>query len=496
MNPPPPPAPNPSSALNPISSPNPNPNPPATFSPTSLLWAHQLRREHKVLVSRLDALEGTLTSTSAKLITRTDALKEELGTRLTGLEGLVTMVQGGLDGARVDVKGIIRDVEEVRGDVEGLEGWKGAVEGRERERNEREKVSEEGRRRDVEEREGGREMIESVEKGLREVMTEIKELKGIVEELRRGRDGEGEGEGEMKREREQEMERERERAPHIPCPYPNLPTHFRDDTQQHRSSSLPPITSYHRHIHQRRQHQPMPSTISGTPTASHLPTSALTRSSPPPQSHQPQTQPEYSAVLVPDSIPPAPPTSPTEPHLSLIAHPSEKLDMEYEYSMSAGAREQTGAGTVIPTLRQRPSESLHSYLERGEAVLARFPRQEENRVVLAFWGGVRDVEFRRMLEEGLKTVGWRWEVVRGLILEKTEREGWEERERVCGVSNNGVNSCGDVAVPRVGVRVVKKRKTKVKRRRVIPVIWPVEQEGEEGEEGEEGGWFVMRNGLT
>ncbi|EEH37769.2 hypothetical protein PAAG_00690 [Paracoccidioides lutzii Pb01] len=494
MNPPPPPALNPSSALNPTSSPNPNPNPPATFSPTSLLWAHQLRREHNVLVSRLDALERTLTSTSAKLTTRTDALKDELGTRLTGLEGLVAVVQGGLDGARVDVKGIIRDVEEVRGDVEGLEGWKGAVEGRERERDEREKVGEEGRRIDVEEREKGREMIEGVEKGLREVMAEIKELKGIVEELRRERDGKPEprqGKG------------KEERAPHIPCSYPNLTTNFRDDTQQHRSSSLPPISSYHRYIHQHRQHQPMPSTISGTPTASHLPTSALTRSSPPPQSHQPQTQPEYSAVLVPDSIPPAPPTSPTEPHLSLITHPSEKLEMEYEYPMSAGARERTGAGTIIPTLRQRPSESLHSYLERGEAVLARFPRQEENRVVLAFWGGVRDGEFRGMLEEGLKTGGWRWEVVRGLILEKTGRGVWEERDRVCGISNNGVDSCGDIAVPRVGVRVVKKRKMKVKRRRrVIPVIWPVEEEGEvgevgeEGEEGEEGGWFVIRNGLT
>ncbi|OJD09448.1 hypothetical protein ACJ73_10306, partial [Blastomyces percursus] len=109
--------------------PNPNPNPrrsttsASSFSPTSLLWAHQLRREHNNIVSRLDALEAALASSSADVVARSGELKTELDRRVGEMGGVIGVVKG--------------DIEVVKADIEALKGWKELVEKREREAVER-----------------------------------------------------------------------------------------------------------------------------------------------------------------------------------------------------------------------------------------------------------------------------------------------------------------------------------------------------------------------
>ncbi|PGH15636.1 hypothetical protein AJ79_02229 [Helicocarpus griseus UAMH5409] len=449
------------------------------FSPASLLWAHQLRREHTVLVSRLDSLEKALESSSAEAVSRVEVLKGELGKRLEGVEEGVRMVEGEMG----NFKGL---VGEIKGQAEGLAEFRGVVEGWQKEREgweEKEKQKEEERRREIEEGERKR---EGVETELREVVEEVRGLKEVVQELR------AERQAERERAREREVEKEREGENPLPDPNPYLE---HTDNQLPRSSSLPPIPHHTCNRQQQPSHR-LPSTISGTPTVSHLPTSTLTRSSLPPPPPPPPLSPyelSEDSILVPDSMPrqpspelpynrlaapPEPPRSPPQPPYSAITHNSA---LEHE-------------SPRVPCMFQGIDESVELYLARGEAVVAGFPRREENRVVLRFWEGLRDEVVKRGLEERLESEGWRWEVARGFV------EGLNRRRVVKGNWDGGVfNSPGKIDASgcqngsTVTTAIVKKRR-RAKRRRFIPVIWPVEEEGDVDVEGER--WFVMRNGLT
>ncbi|PGH05432.1 hypothetical protein GX51_02956 [Blastomyces parvus] len=455
--------------------PNPKPNPSTSttlapvFSPTSLLWAHQLRREHNTLVSRLDALEAVLASSSDDAVARVEELKVDLDKRVEELGGGVGTVKGELEG--------------VKGGIEALKGWKALVEERQREEAERqERAEEEELRRERQEREEERRKLE---RGLRDVLEGVRGLKGLVEEMRREREAE--------RERERERGKELNTLP-VAVPYSN--PDFSDDNQPFRSSSLPPIPPHLLPSQQRCKHEP-PSTISGTSTMTHLPSSTLTRSSLPPQAPHDGG----SVILVPDSTPPARPSShpdqtaaanaangfptfPLQPSWSLITQPAGELECQN----AEAEEEQDNEFQILP---QGPSESLESYLERGEVVLSRCPGIEEKRVVLAFWRGVDEKRVRAMLQEELEKWGRRWVVVRRFVGDlgresKGEGKG-EKRKRDRSLDKaggkKGVGICRDGAVEER-----KGKNMKVRKRRAIPVIWPVDEEEE--------GWLVARNGLT
>ncbi|KAI9878254.1 MAG: hypothetical protein M1830_001433 [Pleopsidium flavum] len=94
-------------------------------SPTSLLWAHQLRRENTHLLSRLDALEKAFEAER-----RTHDEEEE--------KGRVEKVVGVVDEVREEVRGLRERVEVLEGEVErrgkdcdGMDVRVGALERRE-----------------------------------------------------------------------------------------------------------------------------------------------------------------------------------------------------------------------------------------------------------------------------------------------------------------------------------------------------------------------------
>lgn len=175
-------------AMDPV--PNSNPNAknttPSLFSPASLLWAHQLRREHNTLVSRLDALEETLASSSAKAITTTEELKSDLETRVKEVGDVLGVTQG--------------EVEMIKGGIEELNGWKEVFEQSQREAVGKWERKEEEWRREREKREEARQLVEG---GLREILDGVRELKRVVEEM--GREREQEKEKEKERDKEKEM---------------------------------------------------------------------------------------------------------------------------------------------------------------------------------------------------------------------------------------------------------------------------------------------------
>lgn len=137
----------------------------------------------------------------------------------------------------------------------------------------------------------------------------------------------------------------------------------------------------------------------------------------------------------------------------------------------------------VQSLHQGPSESLESYFARGETVLSTLPRREENRVVLAFWEGVGDDRVKRGLKEELEREGWRWEVVRGFMIEGGSCIVVKSKTSGC---ENGSGAGGEKRKTQKKTKT--KMKMKMKKRRAIPVIWPVDEE--------EGGWLVVQNGLT
>lgn len=130
---------------------------PADF-PASLLWTHQLRREHKALVARLDQLESKLASKDSG-----DAV-QSLITRLDGFEAQVG-----------EMKGELGRVAEIRRLVEELRAWR-----------DREEIERQERGRIMEERE--------VERGenLREELTgKIRVLEDMARDLKEKMESEG-----------------------------------------------------------------------------------------------------------------------------------------------------------------------------------------------------------------------------------------------------------------------------------------------------------------
>ncbi|OJD14811.1 hypothetical protein AJ78_04867 [Emergomyces pasteurianus Ep9510] len=433
---------------------------PTNFSPASLLWAHQLRREHNTLVSRLDALDEALASYSAEVVSSRDELRAELDKRVKKVESVVGGVRGEFEGFKGGIDGV---KEEIR----ALKEWRGGIEEWKSEDREKREKDEGERKRDKEERET---KSGEIERQFKEVLEGFRALKELVEDMRRER--------EEQMERETEIGREREHTLPVTILRSNPDLSDNDDF---RSSSLPPIPQLHFQSQQVQQRR-IPSTISGTTTVTHLPSSTISHNSLP--SKVPR---DHSAILVPDSIAPASPssrpdhkgeivtavpTSPPENPFSPIAQPAAGLGCEYPGDQN---------------LRQGPSESLESYFSRGEVVLSGFPRREENRIVLALWEGVRDEKVKKGLEVELEREGWRWEVVRGFVdgLGGKRRENME-RDECDARGEKNQSGCGNVIG--VGNGAVEKRKKKMKKRRVIPVIWPVDEEGE--------GWLVVQNRLS
>ncbi|OAX77746.1 hypothetical protein ACJ72_07951 [Emergomyces africanus] len=403
--------------------PHPNPTPstaPAFVSPASLLWAHQLRREHNILVSRLDALEEALASYSAEVVASGEELRAELDRNVKEVESAIGGVKGEFEAVKAEVDGI-------KGEVAGIKEWKEVVDEREREEKKRREMDEEERKRAM-----GRSEARSgeVEKGFQEVWKDILPVA-------------------------------------IPCSNPDL-----SDNDHFHSSSLPPIPQLHLQSEQLQQRR-IPSTISGTPTITHLPSSAITRSSLPPK-----TPHDYSTILVPDSTAPAPappsshpdhqadgapalPTSPPQPLFSPITQPA------------------SGLGCVYPgvqNLRQGPSESLESYLSRGEMVLSGVPRREENRVVWALWQGVGDEKVKKGLGVELERAGWRWKVAKGFVDGLgggLEEVGGKREKDTCSVRREkNVDGYGNGAVER--------RKKKAKKRRMIQLFGRLMTKGRGG----------------
>lgn len=129
-------------------------------------------------------------------------------------------------------------------------------------------------------------------------------------------------------------------------------------------------------------------------------------------------------------------------------------------------------------------------------VLSRCPRGEEKRVISTFWGAMEDGSVKGSLGEELERRGWKWEVVRQFVDSLSEGLGEQGKGKAEGegLAETGkrdrclVRGERNVATSRNGAVKKKRRKAKVKKRRAIPVIWPVDEEGE--------GWLVVKNGLT
>ncbi|KAK2770387.1 hypothetical protein FQN53_005552 [Emmonsiellopsis sp. PD_33] len=424
-----------------------------TTEPASLLWAHQLRREHTALVSNFDKLEESTLSSTERAEAVIAKLKDEVLGRLGKLEQALGIVQ--------------KDVRE-------FGGWKEKVEDREDERD-KDREFEEGEEKARREKEKELAEVERVrrdkerddilgsieglkgvvdglgrERGREDFIEDIKMLKGVVEEIKRERELEKQRERETEEERER-MELERHISPITTLEPPSA-------QQPNRSSSpVHPADLQHSRQIQTRQKFPshFPSTISGTPTMSHLPTSSVTRSSPPR---------DCSPLLVPDSHSLELDLDPSSLSSALVNTPPNmpKADLKY----------------MVPDMRQGQSEHLTEYLSRGEDVLASFPRREESRIVQAFWDGLGDSWFKKAMEQKLDEEGWRWEVVKGVVANMHESvDGLSKDMPLPEQERDG----GDRSLLAHDGAGEKKRKTK--KRRMIPVIWPVD--------GEEEDWFVV-----
>ncbi|KAK2800707.1 hypothetical protein FQN50_008017 [Emmonsiellopsis sp. PD_5] len=422
---------------------------PTTTEPTSLLWAHQLRREHTALVSNFDKLEELTSSSTERSEAAIAKLKDEVLGRLGKLEEALGIVQ--------------RDVGEF-GD------WKGRVEDRERGRDidrelageeEKERVEMERVRRDKERDdilgsiEGLKGAVDELgkERGREDIVEDIKMLKGVVEEIKRER------ELEKQREREREEERERLERMELERHISPITSLLPPSAQQPNRSSSPvqPADLQPSRQIQTRQKFPshFPSTISGTPTMSHLPTSSVTRSSPPR---------DCSPLLVPDSHSLALDFDPSSLSSDLVTAPPTVANADLKY--------------MVPEMRQGQSEYLTEYLSRGEEVLAGFPRREESRVVQAFWDGLGDSGVKKVMEQKLDEEGWRWEVVKEVVVNMHESvDGLSKDMPLPQQERDG----GDRSLLAHDGAGEKKRKTK--KRRMIPLIWPVD--------GEEEDWFVV-----
>ncbi|PGH18158.1 hypothetical protein AJ80_04545 [Polytolypa hystricis UAMH7299] len=335
-----------------------------TMSPASLLWAHQLRREHKVLLSRLTALE---TSASAS----TDATISSFNSLTSRLEALETAIG--------DIR---RDIERVKESVDTLK---------------------QGHESCGAEREQLRGKLEEEVKFKGDILQEVKGLRETIDDLRmRIRMGTG-------------------------PPVQDLAM-----TQVPKSSSL---STGQRHLCRRQltpDHITIPSTISGTPTVS--------------QVHTPT--PHGSPLLVPDSLPLPTESATTQVQLPLLSSPPSTPTPERK-------------DRLLTTLRQG-SLSLSAYIALGESVVEEFQDPvAEDLVVAMFSDGLNDHKLQFALKKKLGQNGERWNVVRAFMKNEILRDNEGKRKRD-------------------GREPGKASRKKKKKRRVIPLVWPVEGEEEGG----------------
>ncbi|KAL1954641.1 hypothetical protein VTO42DRAFT_882 [Malbranchea cinnamomea] len=122
----------------------------AEVSPTSLLWAHQLRREHKALVSRIDKLEGRLDSATDS----TGSKIESVRTHVNGLDERFNEIMG--------------EIREIRGLLDAVNVW--------REAEERDRQARAKNKREME--------VEWKDNLKAEIRDEISALERMISELR------------------------------------------------------------------------------------------------------------------------------------------------------------------------------------------------------------------------------------------------------------------------------------------------------------------------
>lgn len=138
----------------------------ARVNPVALLWAHQLRREHKVLVGQITALEGLVGTVRADVgrnCGEFESVKDEVG-----------YVRGEVGTVRSEVKSVMDEMQKVREELKTIrEEIRGL--GEDRKKWKEEKMAEMEK-----ERPETREELEE------KFMTEVGRLRDEVEEMRRG----------------------------------------------------------------------------------------------------------------------------------------------------------------------------------------------------------------------------------------------------------------------------------------------------------------------
>ncbi|EEP82827.1 predicted protein [Uncinocarpus reesii 1704] len=363
------------------------PTPDSTaISPISLLWAHQLRREHKALVGQITALE-----------TATDKAKTAL--RETNEK---------LAAANASAVGLERVVGDVRSEVAALKGEITAVRDTVDEFVKKEKKVNEERRRWESEMETERLAMRESRSLVDKLVEEVRVLREEVEELRR-------------------QAAKPKRSPETPS------------RSRYSTASVPPAAQPSpRQAKRARRTARVSSSIQGTPSSFHF-----RRVGRPPSL---ELIPESLSVRHSESSVAAVDVDLTQ--LSTMSPPASEYEpcpvaAEQEYLPEAD-RELDDA---ILALKQSDL-SLSEYLESGELILARFARKrDEFRVVQALWEGLSDAGERKIIEEKLDKDGWSWSVVqaavRGLIKrkeEETEKKRDQGRARALDdISKQGAN---------------------------------------------------------
>ncbi|KAI1946146.1 hypothetical protein LOZ53_003207 [Ophidiomyces ophidiicola] len=359
------------------------------ITPAAILWAHQLRREHKALVEQIIKLEQSV----AQVKTDTDVVNE----RTTSASGSVEGFGKFLSEIKKQVEGLECKIAEVRAMVEVVT-------------QEAKKIHEETRHLEEAaaiERLAWRENLEQ------RCMDKIGKLRVEIEEIKRA----------------DEISRlpSSVSVPHI-----------------YSSPLVPPSA----------QRPPLPSTISATPS-----------------SFQPRciTRPP-SMELIPNSYPLPVMEHSTRACIECASQISTAWEPS-QHSPSPTARQQgpiTDKDDNSPILNQH-NLSLLAYLELGETSLAsKFPRKrDESRVVQAFWEGMRDPSDKRTIEESLEQDGWSWSSLRaavGALVMKKEKNTEKEMQK------------GEFS-PALKREEAKTEKNRLrKRKRVIPLVWPSEDE--------------------
>ncbi|WEW60000.1 hypothetical protein PRK78_005482 [Emydomyces testavorans] len=362
------------------------PVPPASdrpgVSPASLLWAHQLRREHKALVEQIVALESSVEKGKKE----TSHVKENIA----ALHGTVQGLEKVIGEMRSEIAMLRYENAGVKSVAEGLvEEAKAAGEERTR--------WEEGVKRAT------LAMQESLEARL---MEEVGRLREEVEE--------------MKREAKSR-------------PTPEILSRPRDLTL-----SVPPAAQPSPQGTNCAQHRAyLPSTISGTPSTRS--SRCVTRSAsielipesfplPPPGQFASVSAADFTQIS--SIIPSARQHSPCPP--SNQAALARKQEQEREDSLQTLEQNSLSLSRYLEL-----GESVLSKYPR---------RRDEYRVVQAFWEGLSDSSDQKVIEARLECDGWSWEVLRvavgDLMAEKEEDLKREEQKKKRSQTRNDAAKTG------------------------------------------------------